>query len=92
MCACTHKGERAKTRNVIFFVFSPNNPQCKNATIVDKNTKLNTWRVFAWRPFAPPCENTTDGRRKLATYECVVSSPGGAKGIYFGGLERMSSV
>ena len=41
---------------------------------------LKTWRVFAWQPFAPPGENTTDGRRKLATYNCVVSSPGDAKG------------
>ena len=73
MCACTPDGERSKTRNVIFFMFSPGDPPCENATILNKSTKLKTWRVFAWRPFALPGENTTDGRRKLATYKCVVS-------------------
>ena len=81
MCACAPEGERSKTRNVTFFVFSPGDPPCENAKIKDKITTLKTWRVFAWRPFAPPGENTTDGRRKLATYKCVVSSPGGAKGL-----------
>jgi len=46
----------------------------------DKNTTLKTWRVFAWRPFSPPGEDTTDGRRKHATYKCVVYLHGGAKG------------
>ena len=78
--ACAPEGERSKTRNVTFFVFLPGDPPCENAKMKDKITTLKTWRVFAWRPFAPPGVNTTDGRRKLATYKCVVSSPGGAKG------------
>jgi len=41
---------------------------------------LKTWRVFEWRPFAPPGKNTTDGRRNLTIYKCVISSPCGVKG------------
>jgi len=42
--------------------------------------------ISCFRPFSFLFNNcstrifTTDGRRKLATYKCVVSSPGGAKG------------
>ena len=48
----------------------------------DKNTTLKTWRVFVWRPFTPPGEDTTYGGRKYATYKCVVSLHGGAKGSH----------
>jgi len=65
---------------IVFILNRPCAHACMKATIVDKNIKLKTWRVFAWRPVAPLGENTTDGRRKLATYKCVVSSPGGANG------------
>jgi len=30
----------------------------------NKITTLKTWRVIAWRPFAPPGENTTNSTRK----------------------------
>ena len=51
MCACAPEGERSKTRNVTFFVFSPGDPPCEKAKMKDKITTLKTWRVFAWRPF-----------------------------------------
>jgi len=72
MCACAPEGERSKTQNVTFFVFTPGDPPCENAKMKDTITTLKTWHVFAWRPFAPPCENTTDERRKLATYKCRI--------------------
>ena len=50
--------------------------------IIIRALDTKTWRVFAWRPFAPPGENTTNGTRNLAIYKCVISSPCGAKGRY----------
>ena len=64
MCACAQEGERSKTRNVTFFVFSPGDPLCENAKMKDKITTLETWRVFAWRPFSPPGKDTTNRGEK----------------------------
>ena len=77
---CAHARMKAKGRKHEMWHSSCFRLATRHVKIVDKNIKLKTWRVFAWRPVAPLGENTTDGRRKLATYKCVVTSPGGAKG------------
>jgi len=79
MRAGRRKVENTKCDFLRVFAWRPAMRKCENAIMKDKITTLKTWRVFVWRPFAPPGENTTDGRRQLATYKCVVSLPGGAK-------------
>ena len=44
-----------------------------------KTAKWWFWRVFAWRPFAPPGKDTTNSSRKR-NLECRVLSCSGAKG------------
>ena len=46
-----------------------------------KHAKWWFWRVFSWRPYAPPGKDTTNRRRKLRRrMKSVVLSCGGAKG------------
>jgi len=41
---------------------------------------IKVWCVFTWQTSTPPGEDTTNGRRKHATYKCVLSLHGWAKG------------
>jgi len=75
----TQEGESSKTRNVTFFVSSPGDPPCENAKMKDKITTLKTWRAFAWRPFAPPDEDTTNNRRKYDGWNDALFGVAGRK-------------